>query len=324
MPELFVFKAGNYPQGDWPKERVQKMVDAYDPSKNVEAPVVIGHKYYSQTDSDQYAHGWVTGLRMDGAGKVWATIDAFSADVTKAIAEKKLRYISAEFWEYDKRDGNESPYLKAIALLGRDTPAVPGAKLPTMFEKSGGIMSTLDEKEYIAAFTRRVNGDDRGAFGVSGAEIKEVHKEATMDEEKLKNLEAELAAAHERLATFQKENEGLRDERLKADATAFFGKLRDEGKLPPAQFERVVNLDVRLGEAERKELRAMFGEMEKTLDLSGSHAAPKDKAVPPAGDAELTAKIRSFQAEKKIASFAEAADAYYAANPGAFTEGGVA
>jgi hypothetical protein len=72
MPELMIFRAGNYPQGDWPKERVQKLVDAYDPVKNVEAPVAIGHKFYSQTDADQFAHGWVRSLRMDGAGKVWA------------------------------------------------------------------------------------------------------------------------------------------------------------------------------------------------------------------------------------------------------------
>lgn len=284
MPELMIFKAGNYPQGEWSKERVQKMVDAYDPVKNIEAPIVIGHKYYSQSDSDQYAHGWVTKLRMDGAGKVFATIDEFSADVKKAMAEKKLRYISAEFWEYDKRNEGESPYLKAIALLGRDTPAVQGAKLPTMFDRSGGVMSTLDEKEYIAAFTRKVSGEDKTAFsstelestsltmpstfGKSGAETQTVHKEASMDEEKLKTLEAENAAMKTQLATFQKENEGLRDERLKADALTYFGKLRDEGKLPPAQFDCVVALDTKLGEEQRKELRTMFGEMGQVVDLS--------------------------------------------------------
>jgi hypothetical protein len=37
MPELMIFKAGKYPQGDWPKERVQKMADAYGPEKNTGA-----------------------------------------------------------------------------------------------------------------------------------------------------------------------------------------------------------------------------------------------------------------------------------------------
>ena len=322
MPEIMIFKAGNYPQGDWPKERVQKLVDAYDPVKNAEAPVVIGHKYYSQTDADQYAHGWVTALRMDGAGKVWATIDEFSADVKKAMAEKKLRYISAEFWEYDKRDEKENPYLKAIALLGRDTPAVSGAKLPTLFDRSGGAMSTLNEKEFIAAFTRKVDAEDKAAFAQTGGATNQVHEEAPMDEEKLKKLEAELAATKEQAAAFQKENAELREGNLKTDARAFFGKLRDEGKLPPAQFERVVNLDAKLGDAERKEFRSMFSEMEAVVNLSGEHAAPKDRAsIAPGGDIELTAKIRAFQKEKNFSSFTEAAEVFYAANPAAFAEG---
>ena len=321
--ELMIFRAGNYPQGDWPKERVQKMADAYDPVKNIGAPVVIGHKYYSQTDADQYAHGWVTALRVDGAGKVWATIDEFSADVKKAIAEKKLRYISAEFWEYDKRDGNESPYLKAVALLGRDTPAVSGAKLPTFFDRSGGVMSTLDEKEFIVAFTRELNAEDKAAFGTSGAETNQVHEEVKMDDEKLKSLETELAAAKAQIAMFQKENESLRDGERKADAQTFFSKLRDEGKLPPALFEQAVELDAKLTDEGRKEYRALFSALEAKVDLSGTHAAPKSKAPPAgAGDGSLTAKIRSFQKEKKFTTFAEAAEAYHAANPAAFEQGG--
>jgi hypothetical protein len=40
-----IFKAGKYPQGDFNKERVQRMVDAYDPERGLEATVVIGQWY---------------------------------------------------------------------------------------------------------------------------------------------------------------------------------------------------------------------------------------------------------------------------------------
>ena len=326
MPELMIFKAGKYPQGDWPKERVQKLVDAYDPVKNFEAPVVIGHKFYSRTDADQFAHGWVSALRIDNVGKVYAQVDEFSADVKKAVAEKKLRYISVEFYEYDKRDEGAPPYLKAIALLGRDTPAVQGAKLPAMFDIGSGVMNTLDEKEFITAFTRKVDGKDKDAFaeGACAETNQKIHEEAkSMDEEKLKAMEAELAASKAQAAAFQKECEELREGTRTADAAAFFGKLRDEGKLPPAQLDRVVSLDAKLGDAERKEFRAMFGEMELKVDLSGKHAAPKSKAAAaPASDAELTAKIRAFQKANNLSSFADAAEAYYAENPAAFEEEG--
>jgi hypothetical protein len=49
--ELLIFKAGRYPQGDWPKERVKKLVDAYDPEKFYDAPLVIGHRWYGTDDS---------------------------------------------------------------------------------------------------------------------------------------------------------------------------------------------------------------------------------------------------------------------------------
>jgi hypothetical protein len=140
-----------------------------------------------------------------------------------------------------------------------------------------------------------------------------------MDE--LEKLKADLAAANEKAAAFQKENESLREAEHKAGAEAFYSKLRDEGKLPPALFEKAAALDAKLGEEERAELRAVFGAMEAAVDLSGTHAAPKDKA-PQGGEGNVTAKIRAFQKEKGFAGFAEAAEAFYAANPAAFEEGG--
>jgi hypothetical protein len=331
MPELLIFKAGKYPQGDWPKERVQKLVDAYDPVKSFEAPVVIGHKYYSQTDADQFAHGWVSGLRMDGAGKVYAVIDEFSADAKKAIAEKKLRYISVEILEFDRGDEGASPYLRAISLLGRDTPAVQGAKLPTLVSKNGYAVSE-DKENGITAFTHKLGADDIAAFsiGEDGAGKKQNHHEEDYMNEELEKLKAqfaqqnaELKLAQERIAAFQKENGDLKNAGRKQEAEAFYSKLRDEGKLPPALFEKTAALDARLDEEARKEFRAVFSELQSTVDFSGKHAAAKDKAVATAGSASLTSKIRAFQAEKNFASFDEAAKAYYAANPRAFEgEGG--
>jgi hypothetical protein len=271
---------------------------------------------------------------MDGAGKVFAVVEDFSADVKKAVAEKKLRYISVEFWERDRRgEGNEPPYLKAVALLGRDMPAVQGAKLPACF--SQGVMSVLDEKEFITAFPRKVDAEDKAAFsGTGGAENQGStelgnHEEVKrMDElEKMKaqyeRLSGELAAANERIAAFEKENGELKNAERKTEAATFFAKLRDEGKMPPALFEKAVELDAKMTEEGRKEYRALFSALEAKVDLSGNHAAPKGKV--PAADvanANLTAKIRAFQKEKGFSTFSEAADAFYTANPGAFDEGG--
>jgi hypothetical protein len=306
MPEIMIFKAGKYAQGDFGKERMQKMVDAYDPEKNIEAPVVIGHRFFNDSDESQFAHGWVKSLRMDGAGKVYADIPEFSAEVKRAIAENKLRYISAEIFEFDKIEATQSPYLKAVALLGRDPPAVPTARLPNLFSFISGREVCVDEEQHTATFTRKIG---KGELEINKGEEEEMGK--------IEELEAKIQEKDAQLAAFEKEREELRNAGRKQEAEAYFGKLRDEGKVPPAVFEKIVALDIRLGEAERKELRTLVSEFEIKVDLSGTHLAKKQK-TPDGGT--LSAKINAFQKEKNLSSFFEAAAALQAQSPELFEE----
>ena len=74
-------------------------------------------------------------------------------------------------------------------------------------------------------------------------------------------------------------------------------------------------------EADRKEFRALFSNSEPIADLSGKHTATKEKSRAEfACNADVTAKIKAFQKEKGFASFTEAAEALYLANPEMFSE----
>ena len=337
MPELFVFKAGKYPQGDWPVERVKKLVDAYDPNY-IEAPAVIGHRSFAMRDADQFSHGWVESVRLDADGKVYATVNDFSLEARHAIAEKKLRYISVEIFEFDKVNKDEPPYLRAVALLGRDTPAVAGTKIPAMFSVksflSGGVVNTADEENHISMFTRKMSVEDIQTLSDERQEITQEEsvmaktaEELQAELEKSKAQIAELEKSAGELAAFKKENEELKNAGKKKDADAFFGKLRDDGKLPPAVFEKAVALDTRLGEEDRKDLRALFSALDAKVDLSGTHRADKKNAPSTAPSSAafspgLTSKIKAFQKEKNLSSFAEAATAMYADRPELFEEEG--
>jgi hypothetical protein len=316
MPEIMIFKAGKYPQGDWPKERIQKLVDAYDAEKKLEAPVVIGHRYYATTDEAQYAHGWVRSLRMDGAGKVYADIPEFSTDVKKAMVENKLRYISAEIYEFDKGDSEQSPYLRAVALLGRDSPEIPSARLPALFGFMDGALTELNKDEHIVAFTRRVSNKEMQTLSIEDTNN---HKEdSTVD--KTEELQAEIAKRDEQLAAFKKENNELKLAGKQVESEAFFGKLRDEGKLSPASFKQAVDFDVRLdSEVQKKEFRAFFEQATTIVDLSGNHHADK-KGAQAASGVSLSARIRAFQTERGLSRFHEAAEILYAENPALFEQ----
>jgi hypothetical protein len=326
MPELFVFKAGAYPQGEWPVERCQRLVDAYNPNKNLEAPVVIGHKWNQTSDSDQFAHGWVKSLRMDKDGKVYATVEEFSKEAEAAIKENKLRYVSAEIFEFDKLPHSaDPPYLKSLALLGRDAPAVAGTKLPAVFQMfknllTGGESLSADEESHVSTFSRRLNDEDIKSLSVNGGQS--IQREDFAMGKTAEELEKELEKSQAQAAAFQRELSDLKNAGRKTDAESFFGKLRDEGKLPPALFEKAVALDAGLGEDARKEYRALFSALETKADLSGKHAADKSKAPnPAAGKAGLSAQVRAFQAEHQIATFEEAAIALHAQKPELFKEG---
>jgi hypothetical protein len=324
MPELFIFKAGKYPQGDWPEDRVRQMVDAYDPDL-MEAPAVIGHRSFAMRDADQFAHGWVESIRMDKDGKVYATIPEFSLEARHAITEKKLRYISVEIYENDKMREGEPPYLRAVALLGRDSPAVAGTKIPAMFSlAAGGIIHAVDEESHVSTFTRRASAEELQTLSAG----QETQEDTTMGGKgegtpaaapEAGELLARLEQSMNETAAFKKELADLKSAGAKKESEAFFSKLRDEGKLPPALFEKAVALDARLGEEERKEIRSLFSALETKVDMSGKHVVDKN-TIAGAGDAVLTAKIRAFQNEKGLASFADAAEALYAEKPELFDE----
>jgi hypothetical protein len=129
----------------------------------------------------------------------------------------------------------------------------------------------------------------------------------------LEKLKTDFAAQNERLAALQKENAELKNAGKKAESEAYFGKLRDEGKITPAQFGNAVGIDCNLEREAQKNFRALFAAAAPQVDLSGNHAAPKNKAPSARSEnAGLTARIRAFQKEKHLDSFAEAADALYA------------
>jgi hypothetical protein len=314
-----IFKAGKYPQGEWPKERVQKMVDAYDPEKKTEAPVVIGHRYYGNSDEYQFAHGWVKRLRMDGAGKVYADIPEFSAEVKKAIAENKLRYISAEIYERDKDDPENTPYLRAVALLGRDSPAIPSTRLPALFGfMDSGVLTELPEPEHIVAFTRRVSTKE-----IQSLSIEETKHQEDRSVDKTEELQAELTKKEELLAAFKQENNELKRAAKKAESEVYFGKLRDQGKLTPAVFKQAVDFDIQLDVAAQKAFRAFFEQAKPIADLSGRHYADKKNAQPPgASGFSLAARIRAFQVERGLSSFEDAAKILHGENPALFAPEG--
>jgi len=258
MPfDVEVFKAGNYPQGEWPPEKVKKMVDDYDP-KFLKAPVTKDHGQWGESD------GWVIALRLEG-DTVVATLDELSTELYGEIKDAKYRTVSIE--PFDPLAETGGPYLGAVSFLGAANPQVKGLKEikfsdesrkvfidlgdhqehstqghntgnDTTSEGSDGIVSKLkdslknffnlavdelDEAELGTAATAPP-AQQMSAEGVAAEEIVAANNQLAAD---LKTARAELAAERAKHAD-------SRAARRTEEIHSFCESLKREGKLIPA------------------------------------------------------------------------------------------
>ncbi len=130
MPmEFEIFRAGNYPQGNWPPERVEQLVADYDSTLS-EAPVTIDH---AQTGP---AFGWLESVRVREDGVVVGTF----RDVHPWLFEKYQRgeYRKRSIEIKPKLDETGRPYIKAVTFLGARNPQIKGLADP-QFEEIEGV-----------------------------------------------------------------------------------------------------------------------------------------------------------------------------------------
>jgi hypothetical protein len=322
MNEFLIFKAGQYPQGTVTKDQLDAFAASFNESKD-EIPIFVGHRYYAGSDADELAHGWIKTIRVDGAGKVWATdyeIDDFARE---ALAKGQLKKCSVEITGIGSPDGVE---VTGLALLGRTQPAVKATFLPALFSRLFGGAAIQDEGGPAAFEAMAIDREGLGltegagdsqhfnAAGKDGAAASGGREVPMTDAEKqeMEKLRADLAAAEGRVAAYaRRETERAVTER-KTEAERFFFGLRDAGKMTPAQADSAVAYEAAIEDEEpRKKFRELFASAGQIV--GGEHVASKDKAPPAPEGANEVAAIKAFQAEKAIKTFGEAAELYYRA-----------
>jgi hypothetical protein len=135
-----VFKAGDYPQGEFSAEDIQSIADNYDPESVFEAPGSVDHRQQG------FAYGWVSDLKAE-AGRLYAKFRQVPEAFAKAIKEGRVKNRSIElFRDFQGKD----LYLKAVSWLGVKPPQVTGMEDPAgaieQFDHSGyGSYATFDE-----------------------------------------------------------------------------------------------------------------------------------------------------------------------------------
>lgn len=308
--EFLIFKCGKYPQGDYPKEKMQTYIDSFNSAKD-EIPVMIGHKYFSNNDEDEFAHGWIKTLRLDGAGKIFAVDYEFDDYIKEKIAKKNLKKISIEIFG----DGSdEKPFqITGCALLGRTIPAVSQTFLPNVFNK---IMGINNEKNDLNNFQCVLDLNIKGEDSMNDEEKKafsDLQKSVGDLTQVISGFSTKFQEMDKIVKTF---SDNIGNDKEKEDVK-YFEDLKKDGKITPAEFENAVNTFKILTTSEQKEVFKKNFENKKPVFDKGHFAKEGNNF-----EGDVYSQIKAFQTENKIESFEAASKAFYLKHPEAFEVGG--
>lgn len=113
-----LFRVGEWNGDDYSEEDLQEMVSAFS-KVGYRVPITLGHV----KGTGQPAHGWVE--------SIWVHNDTLMGcllvvpELHQAIQQRKFGHVSVEIYWDLKRDNQSFPRaLKAVAILGAETPAV--------------------------------------------------------------------------------------------------------------------------------------------------------------------------------------------------------
>lgn len=153
---LEIFAVGKWNGDTYTEEDLTAMVDAF-PKVGFRPPLKLGHaddQKFLQKDGLPAA-GWVDKVYIKGR-KLLADISGIPKKVYELIKNKAYKHVSSEiYWNLKRNDTTFARVLKAVALLGAETPAVSG--LTPIDEMLSQYVNLLNEsaaeiKEYNFVF----------------------------------------------------------------------------------------------------------------------------------------------------------------------------
>lgn len=274
MDEKFyeIFRAGNYPQRSVSEEDIKAIAENYDPSFQ-EAPISIFHY------GDRFAYGWIKELKAEGK-KLMASFKDVTDELKEYVAKKMLKNHSIELYEDLNGKGL---YLKSLAMLGSEAPAVKGMNPIQFQEGEANEYRFTDVPAFAADFT------------------------AAHFEKKAADLAAELNAEKQKVQTFASEKEQLAFAQRKEKFEAFLHEKTEAGQLEPKLREQALALFTQLDSVTNESGESAVDLFKEILSAFKKQIRFGEEFVDGQGDEgdltahELAAKITEYQEEQRQA-----------------------
>lgn len=253
VQDVEIFAVGTWNGDTYNEKDLDDMVSAFHELKAEIKPYIkLGH------DKDQKllqedgmpAAGWVTNLKRQG-GKLLADLRDIPK-ILKELIEKKAygRFSSEIYWDLEKGDKVYRRVLKALALLGADTPAV----------------STLDD--FINLYIEKkekctvIKNYDIEGFTMADETTKELTQKVYAEE--IAKRDVVIIELNTKVKTLTEDNEKREQEKKTEEIKVYIDKCVTEGKILPAQVKEYTTL----AEANLESVQALVKNMPKIVDFT--------------------------------------------------------
>lgn len=283
-----IFAAGEWNGDKYSEEDLDKIVNSFQDTKTILKPYLkLGHsKKQELLNKDELpAAGFIDKVYRSGK-KLLADFVNIPSKIFELIKNKAYNRVSSEIFVNFKSEGKTYPYaLKAVALLGGETPAVHTLNdILALYSKSIGEKSEVEpEAENLKAYemeldpSTQVNPSEEEINMATieelnrqnikfEAEVKsleaenaELTKELEQSEKKFKEIEAEVKEYKEKHEILVKSLKQIEKEKRNQEIDSLVSTYVEKGTIVPAQKPFLVEL-----------LKgAMMNEETKVFSISG-------------------------------------------------------
>ncbi len=235
-----IFKAGNYPQGDYTKKNLDELVDRFA-RETSGAPITLNHNKKGP------AYGWVDQLKRKG-DRLLATFkqvpEAFQAVIKKGL----FKNVSVEL--APDRDG-KGERLRAVSFLGATPPAIKELDLVEFGEDEDAIY--IDFKE-----DNRMDEEERLRIRVADLE-----KELQSNKDEIKTFSEAESEKDKRIEVLETGIKSQALETKEKEVKAFCEAQVEAKKVYPAEVPGITQTLMSLDSTEIKEFSEEDGKTSK-------------------------------------------------------------
>lgn len=246
--DIEFFSSGKWNGDEYSEQDLDDIVKNFEALREtIKPPVKLGHNAASKInkpiEDGQPALGWVEKVWKKG-NKLLARLTKVPEVIYNAIKEGRYSRVSAEiYWNYKSTKGKTFNYvLKAIALLGADTPAVDNLEdlaayltaEGTAFDKLAAYGFDVTEEGELKSFTYNLEED---------MDVKELEAKIKNYESEIARLKGEGEEARAEVIELRKFKEQqvlvVRQNRFD-EVKAFCEEMVKAGKMTPAVRDKVI------------------------------------------------------------------------------------